>query len=102
MGEQVDPPHRPDLKKPEGPPAETSAGCKCAVYSECMRRGRMFSWCRVKDTEPCPIKDDYAPRDNAGSDHRLAGSGPPPFVWDYCRLPDKEDAPMETQLAPQA
>lgn len=42
----------------------------------------MVKWIRGK--EPCALLSQPSFVDAAGADHRVAGSGQPPAIWDYC------------------
>lgn len=42
----------------------------------------MVTWIRGK--EPCALLSQPSFVDAAGADHRVAGSGQPPAIWDYC------------------
>lgn len=83
----LDPPTPPDFVPAPGPPYGTAAGCDCAPHSHCAGRGREFPWCKVNRTEPCPLLAQPSFIDASGADHRVAGSGQPPAVWDYCGPP---------------
>ena len=40
-------------------------------------------------TEPCALLSQPSFIDAAGADHRVAGSGQPPAIWDYCGPPEE-------------
>ena len=87
----LDAPNPPDYVPPPGPVAGTAAGCNCAPHSRCAGRGREFPWCKINRTEPCALLSQRSFVDASGADHRVAGSGQPPAVWDYCG-PPKENS----------
>lgn len=87
----LDAPTPPDYVPPPGPVPGTAAGCNCAPHSHCAGRGREFPWCKVNRTEPCSLLSERSFVDASGADHRVAGSGQPPAVWDYCG-PPKENS----------
>ncbi|CAE7353552.1 unnamed protein product, partial [Symbiodinium necroappetens] len=82
----LDAPTPPDYVPPPGPVPGTAAGCNCAPHSHCAGRGREFPWCKVNRTEPCSLLSERSFVDASGADHRVAGSGQPPAVWDYCGI----------------
>eukprot|EP00438_Fugacium_kawagutii_P006314 Skav234967 [mRNA] locus=scaffold943:519502:520950:+ [translate_table: standard] len=85
----LDAPNPPDFVQPPGPRPGTAAGCDCAPHSHCAGRGREFPWCKVNRTEPCALLSQPSFVDAAGADHRVAGSGQPPAIWDYCGPPEE-------------
>ncbi|CAK9036891.1 unnamed protein product [Durusdinium trenchii] len=80
----LDAPNPPDFVPAPGPVPGTAGGCDCAPHSHCAGRGREFPWCKVNRTEPCALLSQPSFVDASGADHRVAGSGQPPAVWDYC------------------
>ena len=87
----LDAPNGPDYVPPPGPVPGTASGCNCSPHSHCAGRGREFPWCKINRTEPCSLLSQPSFVDAAGADHRVAGSGQPPAVWDYCG-PPKENS----------
>eukprot|EP00434_Breviolum_minutum_P038780 symbB.v1.2.034415.t1/scaffold4432.1/size39741/5 len=80
----LDAPNPPDFIPSPGPRPGTAAGCDCAPHSHCAGRGREFPWCKINRKEPCALLSQPSFVDAAGADHRVAGSGQPPAIWDYC------------------